>query len=269
MLYGLSNLLFILLYYVFKYRRKVTQANLRNSFPLKSNQELALIEKRFYKHLVDVMLETLKLLTIRKTSLVSRVQFSGIDVVTQLQHQQKGFIIVLGHMGNWEWSGQAYAAKNFGAIQGLYHPLSNGFFNWMMIKLRTRFGLHLIPMNSVLRELTVNRNKIGATAFIADQTPTPDSAYWVDFLNQKTAVFMGTEKIARKFRYPVVYASCRKPKRGHYLIKFELITSTPERMPEGWLTAEHTKRLENDIQVQPEIWLWSHRRWKHSYPTSK
>lgn len=108
-----------------------------------------------------------------------------------------------------------------------------------------------------------NRNEVTATAFAADQTPPPETAYWTTFLNQDTPVFWGTEKIAQKFNYPVVYVTIRLVKRGHYEVDAELVYDDPKSTKEGEITEMHTRRLEQDIKKQPEIWLWSHRRWKH------
>jgi KDO2-lipid IV(A) lauroyltransferase len=111
-----------------------------------------------------------------------------------------------------------------------------------------------------------NSKELTATAFIADQTPSPANAYWMTFLNQDTAVFKGTETIARKLDYPVIYLSVIRERRGHYRIHGELLAEHPRDLPENALTELHTKRLEQDIIDHPETWLWSHRRWKHKRP---
>lgn len=262
-LYGLSNFVYVILYDVVGYRKKVVFQNLRNSFPQKTEAELQAIAKRYYKHMVDVIIETLKLSTLSNAELKKRVVFKNTEIITQLQQQNKSYLFVLGHMGNWEWSGQSFSVNNLGPLYGLYHPLASPFFDWLMIKLRTRFELKLIPMQQVLRHMVGYKNTFTGTAFIADQTPSKENAYWVNFLHQDTPVFIGTEKIAKRFNYPVVYASCQKIARGYYQITFILITDNPALHPDGWITEQHTALLEQDIVNQPHIWLWSHRRWKH------
>ena len=134
--------------------------------------------------------------------------------------------------------------------------------------MRTRFGNKLYAMREVMREMIKNRNEINATAFIADQTPPPEGAYWTTFLNQDTPVFVGTEKIAQKLNYPIVYVTVSRPKRGHYLVNAEILVNEPKSTKEGEISELHTRRLEEDIKKQPEIWLWSHRRWKHKRPAA-
>jgi KDO2-lipid IV(A) lauroyltransferase len=118
-------------------------------------------------------------------------------------------------------------------------------------------------MKDAMREMIKNKNETTATAFIADQTPAPETAYWMSFLNQDTPVFLGTEKIAKKLNFPVVYVSLLRKKRGYYEFNAEVICANPQATIEGEITELHTKRLEQDIDMQPETWLWSHRRWKH------
>jgi KDO2-lipid IV(A) lauroyltransferase len=132
-----------------------------------------------------------------------------------------------------------------------------------MYRMRTRFGGRLIAMKNTFRDMMDKRGELSVTAFIADQTPPPDKAYWINFLNQDTPVFMGTEKIARKIQYPVVYITIKKIKRGYYSILADLLISPPYLTGDSEITAAYTKRLEEDIIEQPETWLWTHRRWKH------
>ncbi len=129
--------------------------------------------------------------------------------------------------------------------------------------MRTRLGNKLYAMNDALRGMLRDRDKVTATAFIADQTPSPEGAYWTTFLHQDTPVFKGTEKLATKLNYPVLYVSVFRPKRGTYTIELELLTDNPKSCQENDISEMHTRRLQKDILLQPEIWLWTHKRWKH------
>lgn len=263
LLYILSDLVFFILFYITGYRKKVVYSNLKNAFPNKSAQEIDAIAKGYYRHMVDVIFETLKLATLSREELLKRVVFNNIHVIDQFKARNQSFLFVLGHMGNWEWTGPSFSQNSSVKLYALYHPLSNPFFDWFMYKLRTRFGGGLIPMNNLLREMVKLKNECCAIAFIADQTPSSENAYWTNFLNQDTPVFFGTEKIARRFNYPVVYASATKPARGRYAYTFKVISSEPNNTEDGFITMEHIRLLEEDIKATPHIWLWSHRRWKH------
>ena len=170
---------------------------------------------------------------------------------------------MMGHYGNWEWAGNACSLLTQQQLYVIYHPLTNKNFNNLIVKLRTRFGTKLYAMKDTMREMIKNRHEINSTAFIADQTPAPENAYWTTFLNQDTPVFWGTEKIAQKLNLPIVYVTVNRVKRGYYVINSEILITDSKNTSEGEISELHTKKLEKDILAQPEIWLWSHRRWKH------
>ena len=265
-LYFLSDGVYALLFHVTGYRKKVVLKNLRNSFPEKNEEEINVICKKFYHYFCDLTLETFKTLTIGKEKMLKRCSLEpGAKILfDQLAAANQSVIIVMGHKGNWEWAGNTFSLCCKHQLYVIYHPLSNKYFNSLVYKMRTRFGTKLIAMKDTFREMTKNRSELNATAFIADQSPSPDKAYWMQFLNQDTPVFMGTEKIAQKMKYPIVYVSVKKIKRGYYTLAAKLLKEPPYILNEGEITTAHTEKLEKDILEQPETWLWTHRRWKHT-----
>ncbi len=267
-LYGVSNFFCFIMRDVLGYRKAVILENLKNSFPEKSEKEIKKIAQQFYTHLCDLFLETFKTLTISEKEMLERCSFepSAVEVFDKLYKQNTNFIIVMGHFGNWEWGGNSYTLLRKNQLFVIYHPLQNKYFNNLIIDMRCRFGSKLIKMQDTFRDMVNNKNTLNATAFIADQTPQPKGAFWTTFLNQDTPVFIGTEKIAKKLGYPIVYASVNKVKRGFYQIHAEILLEDPINTKDGEISTLHTKRLEQDILRQPETWLWSHRRWKHKRP---
>ncbi|HYG15065.1 MAG TPA: lysophospholipid acyltransferase family protein [Bacteroidia bacterium] len=262
-LYILSDGMYFLIYKVLGYRTKVVLQNLRNSFPEKTEAEIQAITKKFYRYFCDLILETIKTITISPASVKRHVQFDDISLFKQYQEQNQSVIIVMGHFGNWELGGARFAVEPIHKLYVIYHPLSNKYFEKLIVHMRTRLGNRLYAMKDVLRGMVQNRSELTATAFIADQTPSNEGAYWMEFLNQDTPVFTGTEKLSRKFKYPVIYLTIKRAKRGLYKMECELLTEHPENTSDNEISALHTKRLEKDILEQPEIWLWTHRRWKH------
>lgn len=267
-LYGVSNVLYILLYYILGYRKAVVLQNLRNSFPEKSDDEIKEICKRYYKYLCDLFLETFKTLTVSKKTMQKHCYFNPESKVflDKLAAENKSAILVMGHLGNWEWGGNTVSLQLKQQLYVIYHPISNKYFDWLVYNMRTRFGTKLIKMKNTFRDMLENRDELNITAFIADQTPAPESAYWTTFLNQDTPVFKGTELIARKINYPVIYARVVRVKRGYYEMFVDMLCEVPKATKEGEISELHTRRLEKDIIAQPEVWLWSHRRWKHKKP---
>lgn len=270
-LYLVSDFVFVFVYYIFGYRKKVVLQNLRNSFPEKSEKEISELCQRFFRYFCDMSLEVLKTLTISKETMLKHCRFdeNSLALLKKYQEEKKSIILVLGHLGNWEWGGNSFSIACKHQLYVIYHPLQHKYFNKMIIGMRTRFGTRLIEMKNTFREMLSNKNIISATAFITDQTPHPESAQWTSFLNQDTPVFRGTEIIARKLNYPVVFISLKRIMRGRYEIFADLLCENPASTHEGELTVLHTKKLEEEIRKQPEIWLWSHKRWKHKRVDNK
>ena len=262
-LYKLSDLL----YYVLRltaYRQKVVLNNLRNSFPDKSTLEIKTLSNSFYRYLCDLILETLKTLKMTEQESRDHCSFHKPEWLEKLYHEKKSFIIVMGHYGNWEWAGPSFTLNTDFQLVVIYRPLTNAYFEKMMVGMRTRFGTRITPVNLTLRDMVAHRKQITATAFIADQTAPQDKAYWTTFLNQDTAVFTGPEKLAIKFDYPVVYMNVKRVRRGYYDVTPEMLFSKPQETKENEISEAFMKRLEREIIQDPTIWLWSHRRWKHT-----
>ena len=224
-LYIFSDLLYFFLYYFPSYRKKVVSTNLKNAFPEKTDKELKTIEKKFYKHLADLFIETLKLTHMSKTQLMKRFTISNSDILNNLLKEKRDTIAVLGHYNNWEWLTIVPEYINYKFIS-IYKPLQNMFFDKFINSLRSKFGNVLIPMSFIARELIKNRkgNINTLSAFISDQTPIKtEIKYWASFLNQDTPVYMGTEKVASKYDMAIVFFHIKKIKRGHYNLNIELL----------------------------------------------
>lgn len=269
LLYLLSDVCFCLVYYVAGYRKKVVKQNLANSFPDKTEAERNEICRDFYRYFCDLFLETFKTLTISKAAMLRHCALTpeSVALFQRLHAEGKSVVLVMGHKGNWEWGGNTFSILCPQQLYVVYHPLANKHFNGLMYRMRTRFGTKLIPMQDTFREMVKLRGEINATALIADQSPRPDSAQWVTFLHQDTPVFTGTERIASKMNYQVVYVSVSRVKRGYYSVSAEVLVESPAQEAPGNITTLHTAKLEADIIAQPATWLWSHKRWKHKRKT--
>lgn len=263
LLYLLSDFLYLLLYKIIGYRKTVVRTNLLNSFPQKNESEIKNIQDQFYRFLCDLILETIKTLTITPKTLNERISFKNEGVFEKYFNQNQSVIVVMGHLGNWELGGAKFSQQPFHQLYIIYHPMSMKLFDKLVYKMRTRLGNKLYAMNDTFRGMIQNKNEVTATAFIADQTPPPKNAYWTTFLNQETPIFGGTAKISKKFNYPIIYISITQPKRGYYEINSELLIENPQNLSENEISEIHTRRLEQDIIKNPAIWFWVHRRWKH------
>jgi KDO2-lipid IV(A) lauroyltransferase len=260
-----SDLLYLVFYYFPGYRKEIVFRNLKNSFPEKSDAEIKGIMKRFYSHLADLFIETLKLTHLSNKSLKKRFTCSNPELLEKLYESGRDLVVVHSHFNNWEWLVSLPFYTRYQVVS-IYKPLHDKLFDGFLNRLRTRNNLVLTPTKNVVREIVTNKNKNvrAMYGFIADQTPAkPDIRYWTRFLNQDTPVFLGIEKIAMKYDMPVVFFNVRKTSRGHYNLTVELLFDNLSGLPEYLITDTHVSRLEKMIREKPEYWIWTHKRWKH------
>ncbi|HRP88777.1 MAG TPA: lysophospholipid acyltransferase family protein [Edaphocola sp.] len=267
-LYLFSGLLKLLVFDIIGYRKKVVVQNLKNSFPEKSEQEIETIANNFYQYFCEMIVEVLKGVSIGEKQLKARCSIDQISLDLMNGYAQKGqsVILAMAHQGNWEWAVNALSIylKQHQTF-GIYRPLHNKGFDKIVVDLRKRFRLELIPDKEVIGAM-LKHNKEGfvhATVFLTDQTPSGKNMYWTNFLHQDTPVFLGIERFSKKFDYPVLFFSVKKKKRGYYSLHLETLTDTPNTYKiEGGVSELHTQAIEKSIVSQPETWLWTHRRWK-------
>ena len=263
-LYMLSNLAFIIVYHVIKYRRRVVLNNLENSFSDKSNQELEIIERAFYRHLCDIIFESIKALTVGKKAIKKRFCIKNPELIQEYYEEKRSIIMYTAHHGNWEWMSflPLYIAHQ---VTTFYQPLSNKYFNELIKINRERFGAICIESNKGYKSLLnfSQRNILTLNCIIGDQSPRKDSTkHWVQFLNQETAFLVGTDRIAKKSNQVVVFPSFRKRRRGYYELEFKVIEEDVAKKNSYEIIDKYTELLEETIINSPELWLWSHRRWK-------
>ena len=268
LLYRVSDLFYIIIYILLGYRKKVVVKNLKNSFPEKSDKEITKITKQFYVFFCDWIVETIKSITISRSAAIKRCYFTNTEILDKYYNENKKLIYVMGHMGSFELGGAEISTNSNHQLYTIFKPLANKYYDRLIKHKRIRFNNKVIAMSDTFRTMIrlKDSKELNATLFIADQTPQKNNAYWTTFLNQETPIFWGTEIIAKKLNYPVIYLSIKQPKRGYYEITPELLCENPSQTQTGEISEMHTNRLEKDIKDQPEIWLWSHRRWKHDKP---
>ncbi|MCI6118604.1 MAG: lysophospholipid acyltransferase family protein [Prevotella sp.] len=271
-LYGISDFLYIIVYTVWGYRKKIVRKNLTESFPEKGRDELLAIEKGFYHWLCDYFVETIKLLSISRGNISRRMTFKNKDMVRKSFDNGRNVVLYLGHYCNWEWVStlplhfDGYKERVvFGQI---YHPLENKPVNNLFLKLRGRAGATSISMTDTLRKIIQMKRdgKQWIIGFIADQVPLLQNIhYWGDFLNHDTPFFSGTATIAKRFDTDVYYLDMKRTKRGYYVGEFHLMTTQPMVLGEEEITTIYAKKLEESIRRQPQFWLWTHNRWKRTH----
>lgn len=268
-LYILSDIIYIILYRIIGYRKEVVIRNISNSFPDKTPAEHQVICNKFYHHLCDLLVESLKIFTISSEEAAKRMKLLNPELFQKYYKEGKSIILAGGHLNNWELFAVVIAQNIPHKALAIYQPLTNKFFDNKMRETRSRYGLRMISTKIVKKIFEEEKEFLTATIFATDQSPSnPNNCYWMKFLHQDTGVLFGAEKYAKEYNYPVVYGRINKVKRGYYTFEFATVTDNPAAAPYGFITETATRLLEMDIQSAPEYWLWSHKRWKLKKPES-
>ncbi|MFB9864071.1 lysophospholipid acyltransferase family protein [Rufibacter immobilis] len=269
-LYAFSTFLYVLLYYVVGYRKKVVRQNLERSFPDKSAEELRKIEKQFFLNLTDLIVESLKLVSLPVSELRKRVGSKGQELVERQLASGTSVLVLGAHLGNWEYMTAAGNSIFSFPIDGIYKPLANPFFEEFMKFIRGRFGIHLVRMKDTLRHIIRHKAESRVITLLTDQTPPfGEIQYWTSFLHQETPFYVGADKLRTSFKFPAFFLGMRHVKRGYYEIEFQELLPAPvvgEKEEGHPLTEAFARKLERWIEENPADYLWSHKRWKHKRP---
>lgn len=269
-LYVISDIANLVLYHIVRYRRNIVRRNITSAFPEKSLEECISIERGFYKWFCDYFVETVKLMSVSRQELLSRIEFRGIDKIEECFDRGQTCAGILGHYGNWELLSATglVIKKHPEAVIGLiYHPLRSQLFDRLFINMRQSMGGVCVPKKDILRYLVSFRsqNLMNLFGYIADQAPRYRNIHlWLPFLNHDTPVFTGAERIMRKMNNAVFYIDVERPERGKYIYTFKLMTDKPGEMPEFEITKKFFVMLEQTIRREPRFYLWSHNRWKRT-----
>ena len=266
-LYGVSDLLYVVAYYLIRYRRKVVRKNLTNSFPEKSAQEIKNIEKKFYRHFTDNLMETIKILHISDDEMRRRFRFNNIELIENLRADNRPVFLYLGHYGNWEYvtSITLWMKEGFDGFQA-YHPLSNKVLDRFIYQLRSRFNTVSLPTKTTARAIltSVRNGRQPVLGLIADQRPGRKFATtWMRFLNQETPIITGGEEMGMRLKAHFIYLKIARLRRGYYDVTVSEIH--PNENEEYSVSKQFMRLLENDIREAPQYWLWSHNRWKFRF----
>ncbi len=264
LLYALSDVIFFIMYYVIRYRRKIVFNNLTGSFPEKSKAEIRHLERKFYVHFSNLMIESLKNLSDSGKTIEKRMNFINIELMKTYHSQGKSIILYAAHFGNWEWLAILPFFVSYRMI-AFYQPLSNSLFDELIKKSREKYGITAVPSAHAYKALKTynDEGELTLSLVLGDQSPPRDSTkVWLNFLNRETAFIVGAGKMAKKLDHVVVFPHFTKKARGYYDIEFKVIHADEDENSENPYIKGYARELEKSIRINPDLWLWSHRRWK-------
>ena len=262
-LYLFSDAMYLVVYRLVGFRKKVVWNNLCNAFPDKSPAELRVIMKAFYSHFCDLIVESIRMFSMSEAEARRRCTFRGTEILEEHHRAGRSVVLTTGHYNSWELAVMIMDTLISHQTVGIYAPLSNSFFEKKINASRGKYGMVLVSKNQIAEYVEQHQDQLNLYILAADQSPTyAKKVYWTRFLNQETAVAFGPEKFAKKYDMAVVYCHIYKQSRGFYEVVFENIESQPGQAPHGSITEAHVRALEKDILAAPQFWLWTHKRWK-------
>lgn len=266
-IYLLSDIFYILVYYVIGYRKKVVIKNLSNSFPEKDKREIKILSKKYFRHFSDLTLETVKMHGMTKEDYIERVKIVNTKDINRFFESGKNIVVLAMHYNNWEWS-TCFPLFLKHTLLGVYRPLQNSKFDMFITQNRKKMGAELIQNAQVLRRIILaERKKEPILTWLAgDQTPPESHKSWFWFLNQETMFYLGPASIPKRFNQAIFFQRIVKTDRGKYETTFELLFESPKEINETAIIKAYIKRMEEIITENPQFYLWSHKRWKHKRP---
>ncbi len=239
--------------------------NLRVAFPEKTEIERTMIAKKFYHNLIDTFIETIKMITASKNFILKRCKCNW-DVINDIKSSGKSVQVHLGHNFNWEWGNLAGAEYIHFPFLAVYMPITNKVFEKLFYRLRSRSGTILLRATHMGVDFVPYRNTQYLLGLVADQNPgNPANAWWFNFFDRPTPFVKGPARAAILNDTAVIFAFIHKPKRGYYEGVLSLAEKSAKGLDETELTGRFVKYLEDVIREYPDMWLWSHRRWKHDW----
>ena len=264
-LYVFSNFLFFIVYYLFNYRKKVVRENLRLCFPKKSLHEIKSIEKKFFRHLCDMFVESIRSISISEAEIRERYKFTNIEEVNKIEEANKSILLMCAHYASWEW---IFIIQKYVTTDGyaIYKKIENKYFDQLIRKIRAKYNTNLITNKETFTSMREHKKlgKKGIYGFLSDQSPKLKSAYhWKEFMNIKVPVHTGAEKLAKELDLAIVFFKTKKVKRGYYETTFKTVTLNPNEFENYQITDLFINYLEDMIHEEPAYYLWTHKRWKH------
>ena len=264
-LYRISDFLYFLLRFIVKYRFKVITENLKNAFPEKDDKEICEIRNKFYRHICDIIFESIKIYSISEKEMEQRLKITGTELANEFYDQKRSLIALAFHYNNWEWT-SFVQGKLKHQILSVYNPVrGNNALEKILVHNREKWGSKCVPVHKTARTAMEYKAKDILTGLwlAADQTPPANSKFWTIFLNQETPFFSGPEKLAANGNLPVFFQHTKKVGRGKYVIEYSLLFDNPAEVEQKEILLAYIRKCEEIIREEPAYYLWSHRRWKH------
>ncbi len=263
--YLISDLIYLVVYYVIGYRKKTVKENLKMTFPNLTDKERLQIEKKFYHHFCDLFMEMVKTMTISSEEMQKRFKITNLELLEEFEAKNRSIMVLASHYASWEWLIAINLKSSYQGV-GVYKEIANRYFDKLVKDIRSEYKTELVSTIKTIPLMANNQRKgiLSLYGMVSDQSPkTAQIAHWESFMGIETPVHIGPELLSKKYNLNVVFAKVRKVKRGYYEATLIPITDEPKSLPNYEIIHRYIKEVEKQIYEAPEYYFWTHKRWKH------
>ena len=263
--YWFSDCIYILVYYIIGYRKKIVRNNIFIALPHVSEEKRLVIEKKFYHHMCDMFLEMIKTMSISSEEMKERFKITNIELLKEYEQKNKSIILLAAHYASWEWLLSINESTSF-KCYGVYKKVNNKYFDAKVRAIRSKFKSILVTTDNTIALINDNEKNgiMSLYGLASDQSPQVHKTFhWQEFMGITVPVHTGAEMLAKRYDLEVVFAKVKKVKRGYYEATFVPIANNPKSIPDYEITDAYLKEVEQQILEAPEFYFWTHKRWKH------
>jgi KDO2-lipid IV(A) lauroyltransferase len=207
----------------------------------------------------------IKILSMSKKTARKRITHD-YEIIKDLYNTGKSIQAYGGHFMNWEYVTVSLPPNQPYDALAIYMPLSSAIMERLLLKLRSRFGMIMLKAGNMKKEMEPWKDRQYILGLGADQSPgQPDKAVWMNFMNRPAGFVPSPWKQTILLNQPSIYYTITRKRRGYYHFAAELFEMEPQYLTEPQLAYKYARRLEEEIKRDPSNYLWTHRRWKHSW----
>lgn len=264
LLYGFSDVVFLVVYHVAGYRKRTVRKNLSLAFPEKTPAERRAIERKFYRHLCDMFLEMIKTMSISEKEIGARFRITNLDAYLDLERKGKSIALLCAHYASYEWVISLNRHISFKGY-AIYKRIANRHFDKLVRDIRSRFKAYLITTKETIPTIQENQANgvLGLYGFASDQSPKASKIFhWGMFMGIESPIITGAEMLSKRFDMNVMFLKVCKVKRGFYEATFVQSFENPREVPDYQISDAFMRCVEQQIREAPEFYLWTHKRWK-------
>jgi len=241
--------------------KKLIHSNLKKAFPDISLDHLNRITKMMWNNYGRVFAEYMFIKKFREDRSNRNIIIEGQEILEDIKKKNKSVVFISGHLSNFELMAM-HIEKSGIKLSTIYRPLNNIFLNKIMERIRKKYICKYQIKKGIggMKKLMHLKKLNYSTALMIDQRVS--QGIRSDFFNQKALTTTIPAQLVKKFKIPIVPIFIERINN----INFKIVIKNPITFDNEETTKTITDKLnlvlEKMVSYKPELWIWSHNRWK-------